>query len=514
MKKLLLVNPRGYDLSNFTGGRWGMLPVTLPTVTALTPDAFEVRIVDEYVGDKVDFDAPVDLVGITVLPPQCARARRVAEEFRRRGVPVAVGGPFPSLSPQRCRDFADVLFIGRAERTWPRFCADFLAGRYEKEYADPEQVDFSRVPLADYRGFSRETLEGYSAAVVHVGSGCVHGCDFCDAVVYSGTGISTRSAESTIREVDALYQLGIRTVFLASDNLLVKRDETKATLRRLAEWQRAQPDAMAFIANIDISVAGDVEFLELSARAGLVTYLVGLESPNRESLDGIGKNVNLKHDTRSAVRRIFEHGINVYGYLMVGFDEDDLSIFRKQVEFQQQLGLGWANLNVVDARDGTELKERMIREGRYVDFSIGGYGRPWGEVRPNNINLCTIVPKNMTVRQLQQGAYWTLTQMCDWGKYMERVKVFFDTFEASPKRDSLGIPAQTPPAEMPGPIRDFLATASPRELEAFEFTASLAMGSSHPQAVSIAMRGFMPTLGLSRMLAQQVPNIDDVSYPV
>jgi hypothetical protein len=284
-------------------------------------------------------------------------------------------------------------------------------------------------------------------------------------------------------------------------------------MRRLVEWQQAQKEPMTFFTNIDIAVCRDDEFLELSAQGGLLTYLVGFESPNKESLFSVGKKVNLKHDSHAAVRKIFEHGIQVYGYLMVGFDEDDLTIFQKQVDFFQGLGLAWSNINVVDARDGTALKDRMVKEGRYVDFMVGGYGRPWGEIKPNNINLTSIIPKNMTVQQLRQGTYWTLKQLCDWDNFKQRVKVFFETYEASPKKGTLTIPRQLPPKELPMPIRNFLATASPDEKEAWEFTFGCGMRSSHPQGIGIAVRAFMPNLGLRRMLAQQIPNMDEITYP-
>jgi radical SAM superfamily enzyme YgiQ (UPF0313 family) len=57
----------------------------------------------------------------------------IAEEFRRRGKFVVVGGPFASLCPEEVRDKFDVVFVDEAEHTWPQFLRDFQAGCWKSE---------------------------------------------------------------------------------------------------------------------------------------------------------------------------------------------------------------------------------------------------------------------------------------------------------------------------------------------------------------------------------------------
>ena len=83
--KLLLVAP--IAKSKFLGkGLVFNIPfLSLPTLATYTPPDVEVTIVDEKV-EQINFDAPYDMVGITIMTPLAPRAYEIAEEFHRRGV--------------------------------------------------------------------------------------------------------------------------------------------------------------------------------------------------------------------------------------------------------------------------------------------------------------------------------------------------------------------------------------------------------------------------------------------
>lgn len=54
----------------------------------------------------------------------------LAEAFRRRGKLVVAGGFFATLCPEELRGKVDVLVVGEAECTWPRFVRDHEAGAW------------------------------------------------------------------------------------------------------------------------------------------------------------------------------------------------------------------------------------------------------------------------------------------------------------------------------------------------------------------------------------------------
>lgn len=66
--------------------------LTMPLIAALTPREYVVSHTDEIV-ELVRFDVPADLVAITAATLSAPHAYRLASIFRRRGVPVVIGGP-------------------------------------------------------------------------------------------------------------------------------------------------------------------------------------------------------------------------------------------------------------------------------------------------------------------------------------------------------------------------------------------------------------------------------------
>jgi radical SAM superfamily enzyme YgiQ (UPF0313 family) len=92
----------------------------LPYLAALTPENFDIVITDDSI-DVIDYDAQVDLVGITTLISQVPRAIQIADRFRSRGVKVIMGGVGASAVPELVLPHVDSLVIGEAETVWAAF---------------------------------------------------------------------------------------------------------------------------------------------------------------------------------------------------------------------------------------------------------------------------------------------------------------------------------------------------------------------------------------------------------
>ncbi len=93
------------------------VPLALPLLAALTPSDIEVVLTDENV-EPVDFEEKVDLVGITSMTCVIPRAYEIAAEYRKRGVPVVMGGIHVSMLPDEAIQHCDSVVIGEAEELW------------------------------------------------------------------------------------------------------------------------------------------------------------------------------------------------------------------------------------------------------------------------------------------------------------------------------------------------------------------------------------------------------------
>ncbi len=437
-KNILLVQPKnlhgGYsDIPEMRilGKKGPFLSASLGTVAALTPPEFNITIVDENVEPLPAADQ-FDLVGLTGYYFHLPRARKLAQEFSRAGAVVVCGGPSVSLSPERWRPFSDVLLIGEAERIWPQFLTDFLAAGYDSEYVEKERIDLSSSPIPDYNGYSSKTKTSYLFGVVQTSRGCPYNCDFCSVHVYLGRKIRCKGVDQVMAEIEQLHRLGYEQIFLADDNFSAERKHAWNILQAIQDWNRRQKVPVEFTTQLSIETAKDDSFLALAAQAGLKSAYIGIESPNRESLEECNKTMNLQNDVLQSIKRFHAHGIQVIASTIVGFDHDGPDIFQEQLDFFLKAGTPQVWVYALQAHDGTRLKKRMIEEQRYIDYPESFYQAEDKQEADNwNIKHLTLIPKGFSEQEFRQGIHWLLLQLYDTKNVQTRLETLFQDFENS-----------------------------------------------------------------------------------
>src|SRR5438477_9581853 len=152
MADIVIINPRfevsywGMEYALPLVGKRANLPVAcLPLLAALTPAGHEVTLIDENV-EAIDFDrlARADVVGVTGMSVQRRRMREILGELKNRGVFTAVGGPWVTVREDYFDPLADVIFVGEAEETWPKFIADWECGDHQRRYEQADRTDMTR----------------------------------------------------------------------------------------------------------------------------------------------------------------------------------------------------------------------------------------------------------------------------------------------------------------------------------------------------------------------------------
>ncbi|MEM7309099.1 MAG: radical SAM protein [Planctomycetota bacterium] len=429
-KSLYLVNPRSGIPTHFGAEvfeRWDFQPaqasadLTLVTVAALTPSDWDVTVCDEHLS-PVDFDHPADFIGITGKVAQEYRMIELADEFRRRGKTVIIGGPYASLSPDDVRGHCDVLVLGELEGIAEEFFADLDAGSWKQEYkGDKPDIADSPVPRWDLYPNDRALL-----GAVQTSRGCPFECEFCDVIQYLGRKQRHKSVEQVVAELDVLYSYGYRSVLLSDDNLTVYRSRAKELLAGLRDWNRAREEPVAFGTQLSIDASGDPEIMRLMAECGMSWVFIGIETPNLESLKETKKRQNVGVDLIREIEVFLEHGIAVVAGMIVGFDHDNHSIFDLQLDFAQASPVPIFNLNALAAPASTPLHERMERDGRLVDLTESHGSSPWHS---------NITPAQMTGAELTEGMHWLCNQMYSPANFGRRVLRMIETM--GPQRGPL-----------------------------------------------------------------------------
>jgi radical SAM superfamily enzyme YgiQ (UPF0313 family) len=353
------------------------------------------------------------VIGITGKVSQRDRIIELAAEFRRRGKLVIVGGPYASLNPDDIRPRADILVRGEVEEIAGRLFADIASGNWEADY-EGTRPDLSASPVPRWDLYRQRAFSGQ----VQTSRGCPFECEFCDVIQYLGRKQRWKEPGQVIQELNVLYQLGYRNVFLADDNFTVMRRRTRALLESLAEWNESQLGGrVEFVTQVSIDLARDGDLMAKCARAGIRNVFIGIETPNEDSLSETQKRQNLRIDLAAEVRRVTEAGMLVTSGMIAGFDHDDAGIFERHVDFASQIPVPIISFGLLVAPAATPLHARMKREGRLVGHDRVGAG---GLLDTN------IRPKLMTPAQLQSGGRWLLNKLYSPGMFGRRVKAFAD----------------------------------------------------------------------------------------
>ena len=444
MKKILLITPDftpeetrvrsiagGLSALKFMPQKTLMAPLGLATVAALTPDDIDVDIWDEAVhgliADDTDFGKDYDLVGVTGYINHLLRVKRLGELFRRRGIPVAVGGPGVSSAPEHYRHAFDILFIGEAEYTWPQFITEWKAGHYRSEYRQVEKLDMTHSPLPRWDKVAAD-LKQYVCGGVQTTRGCPFDCEFCDVIYIYGRQARHKSIEQVLQEVSALERLGVERIFFSDDNFIGNPHYAKALLKALIPVNNAFRNPIGFFTQITLNVAKDDEMLELLADANFSVLFIGIESANIDSLIEINKPQNYKTDMVGDIKKILSYGLPVTAGLIVGFDHDDASIFDQQFEFSQEACIPMPTAHMLKAPLGTKLWVRFHKEGRVVHFEETGL-RPLNDTRA----WTNILPKLMTRQELMTGYLSLVERLRDWRNFETRVMGMLSLIQRQPQ---------------------------------------------------------------------------------
>src|SRR6476620_8226689 len=123
---------------------WQMEPLPAAAVAGLTPGDVDVKFYDDRM-EAIPFDEPTDLVAIPVETYTAKRAYQIASEYRRRGIPVVMGGFHATLMTDEVKEYAEAVVVGEAEDLWPELIEDARCGRLRPLYRSNSQPDLGKV---------------------------------------------------------------------------------------------------------------------------------------------------------------------------------------------------------------------------------------------------------------------------------------------------------------------------------------------------------------------------------
>jgi radical SAM superfamily enzyme YgiQ (UPF0313 family) len=381
---------------------WQMQPLSMAVLASLMPADIDVAFYDDRM-EPIDYDEPTDLVVISVETFTALRAYRIARRFRRRGVPVVMGGYHVTLLPDEAQREADAIVVGDAEPVWKQIMTDACRGRLQPLYDGRGHRELRDIrPLRSIfagRRYQNITLVEYAR-------GCNFKCDFCSITSFHGAAQSHRPARDVAREME---ETGGRRFFIVDDNIVSQPAKARELCREIA------PLAINWVGQASIHIAQDDELLEQLVRSGCCGLLVGLESINPANLKAMAKDWNTAQGSyEESLRQFRKHGLAIYGTFVFGYDEDDWRVVERSVEFAREQKLFLAAFNHLVPFPGTPLYRRLAAQSRLLTekWWLDPFGRV-GDV--------TFRPKNMSAHELQEACLWARREFYGWRSMWQRL---------------------------------------------------------------------------------------------
>lgn len=394
----------------FVRKRAALPPLGLLTIGAMLPEHWNKRLVDLNVAALGHEDLEwADLVLISAMITQRDSAKKLVARCRAAGKTIVAGGPLFTIDHAQFPD-VDHLVLNEAEVTLPEFLNDLASGCPKRLYTSTHLPDLRSTPVPKWE---LADLQRYASMSVQYSRGCPFDCEFCSVTAMFGHRPRVKTAEQILREVDSLWDAGWRgPVFFVDDNLIGnKRSLREELLPALSRWRKGLP-RFSFYTEASINLADDEELMRMMVAAGFDQVFVGIETPEEASLTECNKKQNRSRDLIADVKRIQRAGMQVQGGFIIGFDNDPVTIFQRQISFIQQSGIVTAMVGLLQAVPGTKLYQRLQQQGRLL-------GDPTGNNLDGSLNFVT----SMNRETIRRGYKQLMAHLYAPGPYYQRIRV-------------------------------------------------------------------------------------------
>lgn len=418
MSGIRVVNPElrklGLTLPGFV--ERGKVIASLPSLGLLTiaghmPEEHDVTYLE--VNELKELaELPVfDLVAISSMTARIYDAYELADRFRSSGSMVVMGGLHASVEPDEASAHCDAVVVGNAEVVWGKLLQDARAGRLAPRYVGGPDGVFGEA----YRMPAFHLLRDreYNRVTIQTSRGCPRACEFCGASRLIAPTFQQKPVELVMREIQCAREYVSHPFFeFADDNTFLNREWGKSFLTELVK------EEIRWFTETDASVGADPELCDLLAQSGCRQVLIGFESPRSDDLLQADPN-RWKAGMTSRYQQVIDvlqsRGVAVNGCFVLGLDNHRTDIFPAIREFVEESGLAEVQCTVLTPFPGTELYDRLKREGRLLQEGA------WDRCTLFDVNY---QPVGMTVDELEDGLRWLIKELYCGEAYSRRRRAF------------------------------------------------------------------------------------------
>ena len=366
----------------FNGKTFRFSLLSLLSVAAETPEETEVTIIDEQV-EEIPWHEEFDLVGITCMTALAPRAYEIAAQFRRRNIPVVLGGMHPTLCREDAIQHADAIVVGDAEGIWEKVLGDVRKGQLKGIYTNAKPPDLNGLKSVPRNLLHKKSYSTINA--VQATRGCPNCCDFCSVSAFHKQTHRKRPVEEVVAEIKRIPD---KFILLVDDNLTADVEYAGQLFSGL------KPLKKLWATQSSVGIAEYPDLVRSAAESGCIGLFVGIETFSEINLNGVAKTCNRVENYREAIQLFHSFGIAVEAGIVFGFDNDRPVVFQNTLDILDELEIDLVQASIFTPLPGTKRFESM--QDRI-------YNRNWADY---DFHSVIFQPRHMSATDLQSGHDW------------------------------------------------------------------------------------------------------------
>ncbi len=347
--------------------------LNLPLLAAYTDPSIEVEIIDEDFQD-VDFSSDAEVIAISAQVMQIKRAIDVADQFRKLGKKVIMGGYLATMHPELVESHVDALCIGDGDTIWPEILRDIQAGRLRKYYKSEEPLSLDNLPVPRYDLICKDRFTSYP---VQATRGCPYSCNYCSITWFYNGQYYFRPIEHVVRDIKATNS---KYIHFVDDNLMENPIYSKNLFKAMSGLN------IIWGAQVTINIANDSEMLKLAYNAGFRMAAIGIESLSQSALNNLGKKFSKVDDYKKAILKIQNFGIAVHPLIVFGLNGETDETYKNTINFLSELHVPVAEFFIYTPYPKTPQGWRQLEDGKIIDKDLSHYREGYIVFQPDQLS--------------------------------------------------------------------------------------------------------------------------------
>jgi radical SAM superfamily enzyme YgiQ (UPF0313 family) len=370
-------------------------PYTLALGAALLRDAgCDVRLVDLTATRQTTADLmrllesqgfqPTLILFPSTTPTLAADVDALAPLKARYGAPLFCFGPHASATPaeaMRRAPSVDGMFVGEPEegivalarldspdRLGEIACLTYRQADTVIPHREPGR--FTGFATAPYPAWDLLDLERYRLplvdrpyVMVEASRGCPYSCDFCVAPIHQGHKFREKSPKALVDEIERGYRdFGLTYFYLWGDTVTLN----VKTFGAFCEELIARRLPVHWLGNARADNLTDPAFVQRLRQSGCWMLALGIETESEVTRKDMLKRLE-GEKIRAAIANMRAAGIRSFAFFILGYPGETPASLERTIDYAIELDPDFANFYPAVPYPGTQLYEKVKREGLLRD---------------------------------------------------------------------------------------------------------------------------------------------------